>query len=667
MATTREVRFTETTYGYEINPANATSTGSGEAWVGGSLTLSNTNPNSQTLTYSYIEPGSSSDPSVNGSSSSDGYLLYPHSTGISADRCTVKWHPSLNRSFSVSSGGLGVIFYTTGTRTEYSESGGTLDPYVGGPQTVTTTSYTSASNTVDVGHGAVTKSGSDAMAEDLEIGASVNNFTLGSNKITGAQTSTLQVDTSNDNSNGLHSITIAAATNPMSGTLYRFWEGADIIMNASDSAHTIPAFSSAFTFSAIASALVRHGELEVNSAFTITEDTENFKIAPATEMGMVSSIAVTPSFIIDITKELSSTTEVQSTTYNFVIMDPLTVSSAFTFAVTPVLKVGPAVVNLASAATTSYDSNMIYDVLGDYTWNQFSNNPFIITGYVKGGYTNDAEYEWDDLTTDSWNNWTYGTWLGDEGQWDQWPDNTWERAFKFTSNFTQADTIPLLAHGGASAISSAFTITENAALAKASSASLSSAFTFSGTAQGLIDVTQDLSSAFTLAVSDVDFLENILESELPITATFTTSFTASIKYALDDTPISISSALTFTLATGFVKYDIENTPASAFTTSFIGHIKYDPSLTLSALASQLSVGELLKQADPYNIITVDAETRTFVVPTESRSTVVQEENRLNIISSETRLENVLEETRVHKLKIPGLTNIYSTPRVRSET
>jgi hypothetical protein len=456
-------------------------------------------------------------------------------------------------------------------------------------------------------------------------------------------------------------------THASTGTLVRSWEATDIIMDGSDSDHTIPAFSSAFTFSENdASALVRHGELEVNSAFTITEDTENFKIAPATEMGMVSSIAITPSFIVDITKELSSTTEFQSTTYNFVKMDPVAASSAFTFAVTPTLILGPAVVNLASAATTSFDSNMIFDVLGDYTWNQFSNNPFIVTGYVKGGYTNDAEYEWDDLTTDTWDNWTYGTWLGDEGQWDEWPNNTWNRTFGFISNFTQADTVPLLKVGGASAISSAFTITEDAALARAAAPSLSSAFTITATAQGLIDVTQDLSSAFTLAVSDVDFLENILESELPITAAFTTSFTATIKYALDE-EIAISSALTFTLGTVFVKYDIEDTPASAFTTSFIGHIKYDPSLTLSVLASQLSVGLLITQTDPYRVITVDAETRTFVVPTESRSTVVQEENRLNIISSETRLENVLEETRVHKLKIPGLTGIYSTPRVRSET
>ena len=446
-----------------------------------------------------------------------------------------------------------------------------------------------------------------------------------------------------------------------------YWQGVNHFIDGVGS-DTMPTMS---MVSSLVCTPAQHYYIEpvsVNTAFTIAEGSECFVIAPPTTMAAVSTVAMTDDNTLKLgtTKNFSVVSELGATTYNFVIMDPVAASSAFTFAVTPTLILAPASIDITSAATTSFDSNMIFDVLGDYTWNQFSNNPFIVTGYVKGGYTNDAEYEWDDLTTDTWDNWTYGTWLGDEAGWDDWPDNTWERTFGFISNFTQADTPPLLKVGGASAISSAFTITENAALAKAAAASLSSAFTITATSQGLIDVTQDLSSAFTLAVSDVDYKDDVTLSELgTLSAAFTTSFTGSIKYALDE-EIAISSALTFTLATGFVKYDIEDTPASAFTTSFTGSIKYDPSLTLSALASQLSVGSLLTQADPYNIITVDAETRTFVVPAESRSTVVQEENRLNIISSETRLENVLEETRVHKLKIPGLTNIYSTPRVRSE-
>ena len=177
---------------------------------------------------------------------------------------------------------------------------------------------------------------------------------------------------------------------------------------------------------------------------------------------------------------------------------------------------------------------MKYDVTGDYTWNSLSNNPFVESGYVKGGYTDDAEYEWDDLLNAlgdadaTWDTWTYGTWLGDETGWDDWPFDAWNSPLTFANEFTQADTTAIFKDGGTSSLSSAYTITENVALNKAATASLSSAFTISGTGAGVISVSTTLSSAFTLAVLDVDFLENILQSELPITAAFTTSFTGSI-------------------------------------------------------------------------------------------------------------------------------------------
>ena len=121
------------------------------------------------------------------------------------------------------------------------------------------------------------------------------------------------------------------------------------------------------------------------------------------------------------------------------------------------------------------------------------------------------------------------------------------------------------------------------------------------------------------------------------------------------------------MAVGNVKSDITDTAPSAFTTDFVAHIKYAPTVTFSALASTLNVGKLLVQADPYNIITVDAETRTIVIPTENRITAIMEENRLNTIINENRLTKIMQETRTHKLKIPSITDRFSTPRVRSET
>ena len=454
------------------------------------------------------------------------------------------------------------------------------------------------------------------------------------------------------------------------GTKEVSWEGNLYNINGSDGDDAV-AMATTASITAIPNQ-VHYAEASLSSAFTIAEDSINLKIAPATTMSSASSVAITTLFKLGDTLTLSSQAILITSTANLALASS-SLSSAFTIADTTTLKVGPeSGFVIASVFSTSQLGGMKYDVTGDYTWNSLSNNPFVESGYVKGGYTDDAEYEWDDLLNAlgdadaTWDTWTYGTWLGDETGWDDWPFDAWNSPLTFANEFTQADTTAILKVGGTSSLSSAFTITEDAALNKNATASLSSTFTISGTGAGVISVTPTLSSAFTLAVLDVDFLENILQSELPITAAFTTSFTGSIKYAPE---IAISSAMTFSLGIIKLILGIDETPASIFSASFTGNIKYalDETLTLSVLASKVSVGLLLTQADPYRIITVDAETRTFVVPAESRSTVVQEENRLNIISSETRLENVLEETRVHKLKIPGLTNIYSTPRVRSET
>ena len=175
---------------------------------------------------------------------------------------------------------------------------------------------------------------------------------------------------------------------------------------------------------------------------------------------------------------------------------------------------------------------------------------------------------------------------------------------------------------------------------------------------------QTITASFKLTVSDIDYVENILEAELPINVAFTTSFTGSIKYASSD--VEIASALTFTLITGDVKYDIEDTPASTFTTSFTPNIKYDISLTITALASKVVVGRLYVTADPYNTATVPVETRTIVIPTEQRQYTINKETRLNNIVAETRLFNVKEETRKYKLPIASMTNRYTVPKTRSK-
>ena len=447
------------------------------------------------------------------------------------------------------------------------------------------------------------------------------------------------------------------------GSLVRTWEADDIIINGSDSSHTLPVFASSFATNFVGSMVRNPGQVSVNTAFTLAEASECFNFGEA-DLSSSFTMSVSPTVLFKPTVAVASSFELQATTFNFVRMDPVTAASAFTVAVTPTFKLGTALA-ITSTATLTESNKVIFDVEGDYTWNQFSNNPFIETGYVKGGYTNDAEYEWDDLTTDSWNAWTCGTWLGDEAGWDQWPGDTWNREFELKATFTLPDVVHLHTKFSAAALTSAFTFFEGAAFLQDPGAqTFTSAFTLTATAQGLIDIPNTtLASAFTLAVSDVDFKDNL--EPLTLNSAFTLATTPT---HIQNQPIAISGAFTFGLSTVFVKYDITDTAPSAFTVDFVANIKYAPTVpTFNALATTLNVGRLLIQADPFHTITVDAETRTIVIPSENRITGIMAENRLNTIINENRLVEIMQETRTHKLKIPSITDRFSTPRVRSET
>jgi len=633
VATTRAIRISETfSGGFSTSSSSFTQTsGEGVDFNGSrSLSLQNTATKSEVIAHTFIDSDSFSS---NFKLEANG--IYP------ASRCSIKFRGlNLTQTTSITGGGSGVSFTIPIFTFNSSQGGGSTQSF----NNQTGTGHTASLNNAHI-------TGSDAT---LFTSAGTNDMN--------SMSCRFQIDTSNNNSNGLHSVVLQMQNPTLSATVDRIWEASDIVINGSDSDHTLPPFASAFTLAGTGALLKDPGPVSVNTAFTLAEASECFNFGEA-DLSSSFTMSVSPTLLFKPTLALASTFELEASTDNFVRMDAVNVSSAFTVAVTPTFKLGTALA-VTSTATLTESNKVIFDVEGDYTWNQFSNNPFIVSGYVKGGYTNDAEYEWNDLTTDTWNNWTYGTWIGDEATWDQWPGNTWNREFVFASVFTMADVDHLHVKFAESALTSAFALSDTAAFMKLGASSMSSAFTFTATAQGLIDIpSTNLSSAFTLAVSDVDFIDNL--EPLTLSSAFTLTATASHK---QDTTQTIGSAFTFALSTAFVKYDITDTAPSAFATDFVANIKYAPTVpTFNALASALSVGKLLVQADPYNIITVDAETRTIVIPTENRITAIMEENRLNTIINENRLTKIMQETRTHKLKIPSITDRFSTPRVRSET
>ena len=603
-------------------------------------------------------------------------ILTAHSTGIPATQSYAKITstPMNNRiTYSESVGGNSIDFQRTG-RFQYK--------YRKTPQ------YHRALTVVDE-----TRTGGGTSTSDIGITASqgLNLFIVGSDctkAVTGTTTNDFALSASTDDfAGGTFSATYqATGTYDTQGgnfsaavvlqndyywngnvTVTRKWEGNTYNFNSSDGDHTIPTLASTSTLSCLGG-IKREGASTPSSTLTITESSVLKRFGEANLTTTFTQPNTTPKLILGPSSTLSVNATLVASIANLVFSSA-SISCAFTTAATATWKPGvEADFSLDSTFTTSFACNTKYDVTGDYTWNSLSNNPFVESGYVKGGYTADAEYEWDDLITsgvdDTWDTWTYGTWLGDETNWDDWPNDAWTSPLNLSSTFTQADTIPTYKLIGASTPSIAFTITEDVALNKAAAATLTTAFSCSGTSSGIIDITQTITASFTLTVSDIDYVENILEAELPINVAFTTSFTGSIKYASSD--VEIASALTFTLITGDVKYDIEDTPASTFTTSFTSNIKYDISLTITALASKVVVGRLYVTADPYNTATVPVETRTIVIPTEQRQYTINKETRLNNIVAETRLFNVKEETRKYKLPIASMTNRYTVPKTRSK-
>lgn len=446
--------------------------------------------------------------------------------------------------------------------------------------------------------------------------------------------------------------------------IQRQWEALDIVINGSDNDHTLPPLSATTTLTPLGGLLVP-GSSSASASSSMSGTAVVKKIASAgVECAFTSNFTSGLKFII-------TSTEVSPFAVSADVLGALTpqifgsasVASAFTTTTSTTNILGPTLEMSTSITVPTPQGNVISDITGDYTWNSLSNNPFVDSGYVKGGYTTEAEYSWDDLTTDDWENWTYGTWLGDETSWDTWPNDEWFSPFKFETEFTQPNTVPAFLVGGTLGASTAFTFSEDVAFLKASVAELTTALTFDATASGVIDITVGLSASFSTSVSDVDYLENITADEIEtFAAAFTTTITANVK---SDTFANIDGALGFVVSDTVI-YGALSTPPSAFTTDFIGNLTHSPEIALSASLAKTVVAFLNSPADFFNTHKVEQETRALVVPVESRQYIINKETRLNNINAESRVYDVEQETKTYTIPRHKITNIFTTPKTRSK-
>jgi hypothetical protein len=443
------------------------------------------------------------------------------------------------------------------------------------------------------------------------------------------------------------------------GTFTREWEGNLYIIDGQEN-DTVP-IQSTFTFEATAFTRVEMEPLTLQSNTAVSEQSQNV---------VRRSASVSAAFTLEATAKVFKTVDIElinrayllSSTENLVRMDPLIMSVTSAVAVSPTFKMqGNSIIAVAN--TADFLGNMLYDVTGNYNWNSFNQNEYFVSGYIDGDYAlEQGEYSWNFLTTDTWDDWTTSTWIGNESSWDNWPDNVWEREYSLPIDFIATIT-PSFKLGNILTYNGNFTLQENSAFNKEVDLELFTTFNTSFTASGRIDGEADISSAFA---------PNLI---------------LNIKYALDDAPILLSGAFNTVLIAN-ARTDITDEIVSTFSLSVAPTFKpsayqtqmlvttdvdiaptFKPSayqVELSAFTITLSVIRLFYAADPYNIWTIDPETRVILVPVENLQTKIDQEIRVNIVSAESRGYLVPQETRNLTIMKAPFKNRFSVPKVRAE-
>jgi len=590
-------------------PTSITQSGSGKTWsISGSnalVDLSNTSPSSKTLKASFNLDFRTADSVYN----------------IPADRCIVEYN-GVRAKVDLQNAGIGIGVSHTNNFT--------FGPALGGGSSSTGPFLTDVSS----GSNNFTQTGSAVTTQT----ANVNDLPVADTFIT------TQLDTSNSNSNGLHQAVIRAVPILDGPYVNRKWEANNIFIDGVGN-DTIDPITSTATIEAIGT-VTKFAESDITSTATITDDSVLLKFGVG-DVDAVATISFTPTYIADSSRSLSVITELLASTDNLVRLDPESYSSDFSFTVSPTFKIQGDTI-LAAEATDSIQGNAIYDIGGEYTWNTI--NAIAIA----------AEEKWDDK--DSWETWLDNVWDTALETWDEWDQDVWARAYNIAAVFTR-DIVSTFKPTASSNISASTSVTALAGLNEPAEADLTATVTTSFTANGIIDVDCVITDAFTPTLVDTVIFDQ--PSVIAITGAFTPVLTAAIisdqdnilssSFAIDITPTHRRGPYQLNLTAAFTQPD--TVPSRR-----LGPYQF----VLPALASQLTTAKLFYQADPYNIFTVPAETRTAVIPRESNITLVDQEIRVNKVAAETRLYIVDQETRRFKLRVAPISNRFSTPKERAE-
>jgi len=358
-------------------------------------------------------------------------------------------------------------------------------------------------------------------------------------------------------------------------------------------------------------------------------------------------------------KTLTQETELLGTTFNFRFMEPLTVQSRNTTTAAGSIKRNFATsLSLSNESTANFTGNMIYDIAADYIWDDFSIIGYFVTGYTVRGYATDsAEYAWTDLGSDPWDAWTYSSWQGLETGWDQWPEDLWDSTKKISFDFDMAE-VGNIKRSGVSQLLSTTALSENAAKLKTGASTVRSDFLCDGSPSGKIGGSSTVISDAVLTALGNYIINNAQNINGAFNASLLANYIAKFLW-------SVRSDFSLTVNPRFKPSGVTNAQCITVVNA-LANAKYGPNKTLQGAFDPEFIARLFVGTDPYLIHKILQETRQIFVDAESRGIQIAEEIRLNSIPAEDRDHLVPQETRSMKLRIPPMTNRFTTPKVRTE-
>lgn len=353
-------------------------------------------------------------------------------------------------------------------------------------------------------------------------------------------------------------------------------------------------------------------------------------------------------------------TELLGTTFNFRFMEPLVIQSQNTATAAGNIKTNLAApLSLLNETTASFTGNLIFDLIKEYRWDDFNIVGYFISGYSTAGYAADsADYGWDELGTDPWDAWTYSVWGGIEAAWDIWPEDVWNSTKTLTSVFSSLE-IGNIIRSGVGQLLSSTALTDNSAfLIEGVPAEIRSDFLCDGSPSGLIGGTSTIVSDAVLT----GLANYIINNSHTISGAFTPVLLGNY---IATFLLQAQSNFSLTVNPRFKPSGVTNAQCITMVDALANAI-YGPTKTMQAAFDPVLVARMFIGTDPYLIHKILQETRQIFVQAESRGIEVPEEIRLNSIPAEHRALLVPQETRKMRLKIPPMTNRFTTPKVRSE-